>query len=161
MPDPVEIFNFRRIDGRLTTSGQPTENQLPALAKLGVTHVINLALHEHPDALADEAASLAKLGIGYTHIPVAFDAPQESDFTAFCTAFETHQDTPLHVHCIANMRVTAFLYRYWREKQGLDEATARAPMDTIWQPGGVWAAFMGDAANSDKPHRTPEGKAWT
>jgi hypothetical protein len=51
---------------------------------------------------------------------------------------------PVHVHCIANYRVSAFLYRYRREVRGMDEARARADLEAIWQPEGVWAAFIAD-----------------
>lgn len=153
MSDPVHIANFRRIDVRTTTSGQPTEAQLPEIAALGVTHIINLGLHTHEKALADGAASVTALGLAYTHIQVAFDAPTEADFAAFCTAMAATGDAPVHVHCIVNMRVSAFFYRYRRDVLGLDAAQSRAAMDSIWQPGGVWAAFIGDTASVALPHR--------
>jgi hypothetical protein len=34
-------------------------------------------------------------------------------------------------------------YRYRREVLGTDEAQARADMEQVWQPKGVWAAFVG------------------
>ena len=142
MTDPA-ITNFRRIDARLTTSGQPSEPQLAAIAALGVRHVINLALHTHPEALPDEAASVAALGMTYTHIPVAFDAPTAAHYDRFVAAMAAAGDAPVHVHCIVNARVTAFLYR-WRRDRGVAEADARALLDSIWRPGGVWADFIGD-----------------
>ena len=54
------------------------------------------------------------------------------------------KDQPVHVHCIANYRVSAFIYRYRTERLGWDKARARADMDAIWQPEGVWAEFVGD-----------------
>jgi len=39
---------------------------------------------------------------------------------------------------------------------GRDEVSARRLMDSIWQPGGVWAAFIGDEAGSVLPHRAPK-----
>ena len=155
MSDPVDFPNWRRYDPRLTTSGQPTEAQLAALPPLGVAHVVNLALHSHERALPDEAASVARLGMTYTHIPVAFDAPTEADFARFCDTMAAVGDAPVHVHCIVNMRVSAFLYRYRRDVLGHDEAQARAEMETLWRPGGVWAAFIGDTAAIDLPHRAP------
>ena len=62
-------------------------------------------------------------------------------------------DRPVHVHCIVNARVSAFFYRYRRDLLGWDEAAARAAMETVWQPGGVWAAFIGDEAAVALPHR--------
>jgi uncharacterized protein (TIGR01244 family) len=156
MSDPVDIHNWRRLDSRITTSGQPSEAQLAAVARLGVAHVINLGLHSHERALPDEAGSVARLGRAYTHLPVAFDAPTEADYAAFREAMAQVGDAPVHVHCIANMRVTAFLYRWQREVLGRDEAAARALMDSVWQPGGVWATFVGDDAGRELPHRGPK-----
>lgn len=153
--DPISIANWRRLDMRITTSGQPTEDQLPALRALGVRHVINLALHSHARALADEAKSVKALGMRYVHIPVDFDAPTEQDFARFCTAMAATGDDPVHVHCIVNARVTAFFYRWQRDVLGREEGEARALMDSVWQPGGVWAAFIGDTTAIELPHRPP------
>ena len=149
MIDPTHIFNWRRYDRRLTTSGQPTEAQLDDLKALGVAHVINLGLHTHEKALPDEAASVAARDMRYTHIPVAFDNPTEADFQAFCSTMTAADETTIHVHCIMNYRVTAFLYRYQRDVLGVDEANARAAMEQVWQPDTSdhptmlpWAKFI-------------------
>jgi protein tyrosine phosphatase (PTP) superfamily phosphohydrolase (DUF442 family) len=159
MSDPTDIFAWSRLDERLTTSGQPREAQLAELCALGVTHVINLGLHTHARALPDEAASVAALGMTYIHIPVAFEAPTEADFTRFCDAMATAGDARIHVHCIVNARVSAFLYRYRRDLLGMAEAEAREAMEAIWRPGGVWAAFIGDIDAVGLPHRPPRGGA--
>src|SRR5207248_8743481 len=80
MADPKTIYNWRRLNDRITTSGQPTEPQLADIHALGVRHVINLGLHAHEKALPDEAASVSRLGMTYIHIPVAFQNPTEADF---------------------------------------------------------------------------------
>lgn len=155
MPDPLSISNWRRLDKRLTTSGQPTEDQLCELAALGVTDVINLGLHTHKQALPDEASSLRRLGIAYIHIPVDFARPTEQDFAHFCAAMDTVGERRVHVHCIANMRVSAFLYRWQRDVRGASSEQARALMDSLWRPGNVWAAFIGDETAISLPHRPP------
>jgi len=142
MPDPDGIYNWRRLDERITTSGQPTEPQLADIQALGVRHVVNLALHTHEKALPDEAGSLKRLGIAYIHIPVDFQNPTDEDFARFCTVMDELKDVPLHVHCIANYRVSAFFYRYRRDVLGWEDATARAEMEAIWLPEGVWAEFV-------------------
>ena len=142
MPDPEGIYNWRRLDGRITTSGQPTEEQLVDIQALGVAHVVNLALHTHEKALPDEAESVRHLDMTYTHIPVDFQNPTEQDFGEFCAVMEQFKDAPIHVHCIANYRVSAFFYRYRRDILGWDDAKARADMDAIWKPEGVWADFI-------------------
>jgi hypothetical protein len=64
-------------------------------------------------------------------------------------------DAPVHIHCIANLRVSAFLYRYLRDVAGQHDADARTLMDTVWRPGGVWASFIGDPDSAGLPHRAP------
>ncbi|MEH6723020.1 MAG: sulfur transferase domain-containing protein, partial [Qipengyuania sp.] len=106
------------------------------LAAIGVRHVINLALDDHPEALADEERLLTEQGIGYTHIPVPFDAPHARHVAAFRAAFRAaleQSEAPVHVHCIMNYRVTAFFYLTDLEA-GVDEQAARARMATVWDP---------------------------
>jgi len=153
MSDPTHIPVWRRLNGELTTSGQPTEDDLRALSALGVEHVINLALHTHERALPDEAGSVTALGMTYSHIPVAFDAPTEEDFRRFCAVMQSTAGAKVHVHCIVNARVSAFLYRYRRDVLGMEEQLARQEMESVWQPGGVWASFFGDDDAIALPHR--------
>ncbi len=136
------MINWCRIDARITTSGQPTAEQLGAIADLGVRHVINLGLHSHELALPDEASDVARLGMVYAHIPVDFAAPREADFAAFQAALHRTEPDAVHVHCIFNWRVSAFFYRYRRDVLGMAEPAARADMDAIWQPSAVWTAFI-------------------
>ncbi len=147
--DPTDIRNFQRLDPRTTTSGRLRDEDLPALGEIGVRHVVNLALDNHPDALADEADKLAALGIGYTHIPVPFDAPNDAHYRAFAAALAAAGEVPVHVHCIMNYRVSAFFYRWHREVAGMDEAAARALLTRQWDPQASdrkearpWAEFL-------------------
>ena len=78
----------------------------------------------------------------YIHIPVDFQNPTEDDFAQFCSVMADLQDVPIHVHCIANYRVSAFFYRYRRDVLGIDAARARFAMKEVWQPEGVWEAFV-------------------
>ncbi len=135
-----DIYHWWQLDDRVTTSGQPTEAELAVLAQAGVRRVINLAPHSHARALPDEAGSVARLGMRYTNIPVDFQNPTESDFTAFCAAMQGMER--IHVHCAANYRVAAFLCRYRRDVLGVDAAVARADMEAIWQPDPVWERFL-------------------
>ena len=119
--DPVDIRAWRRRSDAVTTSGRLEARDPARLAAIGVRHVINLALDDHPEALADEADCLAALGIGYTHIPVPFDAPTRGHYEAFRDAL-AEAGAPVHVHCIMNYRVSAFFYLLDREN-GVDDAT--------------------------------------
>ncbi len=145
--DPVDIRAWQRLDDVTTTSGCLTSDDPPRLSQIGVRHVINLALDDHPEALADEAKRLAALGIGYSHIPVPFDAPDQRHFDAFVAALDTAEQ-PVHVHCIMNWRVSAFFHRLHR-LQGMSAAEADALLQAQWDPrasddprAAVWAAFL-------------------
>ena len=153
MNDPDDIRAWQRIDSEITTSGRLVPEDIERLARLGVRHVINLALADHPEALVNEPALLAARNIGYTHIPVPFDAPDDSHFAAFCAAMDA-APRPLHVHCILNWRVSAFFYRHGRDRDGLPETEARARMGRHWQPetsdhpdAPAWARFIRRHAN--------------
>lgn len=153
--DPVAITAWHRLDARLTTSGQPEAEQLALLGPLGVTHVINLAMPSHEKSLPDEAGLLATLGIGYTSIPVDFVAPQEADYARFCEVMDDLEGQPVHVHCILNLRVSAFLYRWRQDRKGLPAAEARQELERLWRPGGAWARFIGRAEDAAAEHRYP------
>jgi protein tyrosine phosphatase (PTP) superfamily phosphohydrolase (DUF442 family) len=140
--DPQTIYNWRRLDDRITTSGQPTESELADIHVIGVRHVVNLGLHSHEKALPNEAASVSRLGMTYIHIPVDFQNPTDRDFDQFCSVMTQLKEVPVHVHCIANYRVSAFFCRYRRDVLGMDEAQARADMEQIWKPNPVWAEFV-------------------
>ena len=147
MSDPGDIRNWLRLSDRITTSGRLQSGDPERLAAIGTRHVINLALADHPDALADAEAAMANAGLRYTHIPVPFDAPTDEHYRAFAAALDA-DDEPVHVHCIMNWRVSAFLYR-WNRERGMDEAAARRQMEAIWSPeendhpaAPVWAAFI-------------------
>jgi hypothetical protein len=60
MADPEAIYNWQRLDNRITTSGQPTEKQLADIHALGVRHIeaVRLARRPHP---SDNS--------GHVHIP--------------------------------------------------------------------------------------------
>ena len=151
--EPDKILNWRRWDERITLSGQPSEEELDQIARFGVAHVINLGPYDNKGALKDEPGTVLALGMGYTHIPVDFEAPTQVDFDTFCQALGEQPTDPLHVHCIYNARVSAFFYRYAIEGRGGDVDAAFALMDGIWRPGGTWATFIGRPEDADKPNR--------
>ena len=151
MPQP--ILNWRRVDARLTLSGQPSEAQLGQIAALGVTHLVNLGPHDNRSALRDEPGTVAALRMEYHYIPVDFQAPSEADFSRFCEVMDRLAGQTIHVHCIYNARVSAFMYRYAKEGRGGDADEAFARMDGIWRPGGVWAAFIGKLGDVTERNR--------
>ena len=148
MSEPDDIRAWQRLSSRVTTSGVLGPQDAERLAAIGVRHVINLALASHPEALADEGEQLAAQNIAYTHIPVPFDAPDETHYRAFTEALDAI-DGPVHVHCIMNWRVSAFFYRWHCDACGMAEREARTLMERQWSPENnehpdapAWAAFV-------------------
>jgi protein tyrosine phosphatase (PTP) superfamily phosphohydrolase (DUF442 family) len=137
------IYNYRPIDARLATSGQPNEEQLAAIAAEGYEVIINLALHDDPRySLPDEAGTARALELDYVHIPVKFGAPTAQDLYTFFEAMEYHAHRRIWVHCAANMRVTAFLGLFLVLRQGYSEERAFEPMRSVWNPNPTWSAFI-------------------
>ncbi len=153
MTELTDILNWRRINARLTTSGQPTGKQLVEIQNLGVSHIINLGPHHNKGALKDEAGTIASLGMAYIYIPVEFERPTDQNFEDFRSAIEGLPDAKIHVHCIYNARVSAFFYRYAKTGFEIPEVEAFGNMESIWRPGDDWASFIGREDAVGLPNR--------
>ncbi len=144
-----EILNFHALTPELATSGQPTPEQFRQIAAAGYQAVINLAMPDSEDALANEGSLVTGLGMSYHHIPVPFEAPTEAHLEQFTRLLQALSGHKVWVHCQVNARVSAFSYRYLRETMGFDEAAATTPLLRKWRPrmDPVWRAFLGEAGD--------------
>ncbi len=139
------IYNYHRIsttDWALYTSGQPTEKQFEVIKELGIETVINLAPSSAENALNDEEKTVTQLGLKYEHLPVDFKHPSEDNFQSFIELMTANDTDKLWVHCAANMRVSAFVYRYRCVELGHSQELAKKDMDAIWEPFGAWKKFV-------------------
>lgn len=152
----ASIYNLVEIRDLVRTSGQPTAKQLKSISESGVTTVLNLAPHQAENALANEQQVVENLGMQYLHLPVDFKRPTEEDFQEFSNHMKQHNRAELWVHCAANMRVSAFIYRYRLEVLGEQEAVARKDLAKIWEPFGVWRKFIARRPNSGTGRKNPE-----
>jgi uncharacterized protein (TIGR01244 family) len=142
-----QIYNARTVDDRLTTSGQPTEDQLRAVAASGFDTVINLAPDDGESALPDEAGLVTELGMTYHHLPVVFAKPTERDFAAFEQVMtELPPDSRTLLHCAANFRVSAFYGLYAIKHLGWSVEQAGAFRTPIWKDSNypVWETFISE-----------------
>ena len=139
------IYNYLPIDALVTTSGQPTEEQFELVSEQGFKAVINLAPHDAENALPDEAETLRSLGLEYIHIPVNFSHPSERKFEMFTETMQRYRGKRIWVHCAANMRVSAFIYRYRIAVLGQERSQAEKDLHKIWKPYGAWKAFISKA----------------
>ncbi|MBL4674429.1 MAG: protein tyrosine phosphatase family protein [Arenicella sp.] len=137
------IYNFLVIEGLFATSGQPSETQFELIRNAGYELVINLAPESVlENSLIDETQVLAKLGMAYVHIPVVFKKPTDDDFAVFVSSIRDNSTKKIWVHCAANMRVSAFTYRYRCSVLGGDERIAMLDLQKIWEPIGLWKTFI-------------------
>lgn len=140
-----DIYNYRKVNDRLITGGQPTEDQLRSAAQEGFTAVINLATINPRYSLEDEESLVHSLGMTYHHIPVVWDNPKESDFDAFEAMMKQFGDAnKTLIHCAANYRVTAFYSLYAMKNLGWSETQAEAFRASIWQGSEypIWEDFL-------------------
>lgn len=137
------IYAFRAFSEQLATAGQPTETQFALVRDAGFETVINLALVNSTGAIPDEDLVIEDLGMNYISIPVRWEDPKETDLNRFFAVMDERKNQEkLFVHCIANKRVSAFLYLYRVLREGVSEPEARADMHSIWTPNEVWQPFL-------------------
>jgi len=139
------IYNFKQVSDLLACAGQPREGQLQSIADDGYKVVINLGLADGKYALADEAASVAKLGLTYHHLPIIFDDPQLSELIDFIRLMNEYSHQKTLVHCAANYRASAFTGLYLFSADILNQNEMQDFIEEIWQPDGIWQQFIDNA----------------
>ncbi len=146
----MTILNQFEISDKITTSGQPTAEQFALIAESGHQVVINLAMPDHQDSIANEGEIVTRLKMTYIHLPVPFDAPSEDQYAMFCGYMDTLIDRKLWVHCIVNARVSAFLFRYLQSHRGYTAEQAKSSVLEAWLPemDEVWSAFIARASST-------------
>lgn len=137
-----EIKNFIKVSDRIASSGQPEENQFKYIAGANYQAVINLAMPNSDNAIPEEGNIVTAHKMTYVHIPVPFDAPRIEHLKTFLNVMDAFSDKKIWIHCVVNMRVSAFLYQYKRLilKEPHEEATKI--MLPTWEPDDIWQRFM-------------------
>ena len=137
-----KIRNFVALDDRIGTAGQPRADQFASVADAGYELVINLAMPDHEDSIDQEGSLVSALGMTYIHIPVPFDAPDETHLSQFLGIMQANRERKVFIHCIMNYRVSAFMYHYFQRVEGRSQAGSRSPMFSRWEPDEIWLSFM-------------------
>ena len=140
-----QITNYLVINDNLLTSGMPTAEQLLALQYESIDLVIYLAIEDSPSATSNEREILNSLGISYHNIPVVWENPKVSDLTQFFSIMDQNESKKLFVHCVLNMRVSAFVFLYFVIKKQMLPEIAIQNLRKIWEPNEIWQTFMNKA----------------
>ena len=138
-----KIFNYYKVPDLFETSGQPNNKQLISIANGGYEAVINLAPNTTIEGkIINEEGILKSNNITYIHIPVDFNNPLDEDFNKFVAALEQNKHKKIWVHCAANMRVSAFVFKYRRDVLGLSPKNIEEDLEAIWVPNKTWSSFL-------------------
>ena len=138
-----KVFNYYQVPGLFETSGQPNNKQLISIANGGYEVVINLAPNTTIEGrVINEKDILKSNNITYIHIPVDFNNPLDEDFNKFVAALEENKHKKIWVHCAANMRVSAFVFKYRRDVLGLSQKNIEQDLKAIWIPNKAWSFFL-------------------
>ncbi len=138
----TNIKNYVRVSDDIATSGQLGREDFAEIANAGYAAVVNLAMGTSPDAIPDEGDVASAAGLAYYQIPVVWTAPEMSDLDRFFSVMDSLQGGKVWVHCVLNMRASAFVYLYRLIEVGVPEEEARAPMSEVWEPDGTWRGFI-------------------
>lgn len=141
-PALAAITNFRQYSPVFASAGQPTREQFTTIKENGFERVVYVAFTNNPNAVADEDIVVKQLGMEYMQIPVDFNNPLPADFYAFADSMRRNADKKTLLHCQVNARATAFSFLYRVIFDNVPVATAKADMNTVWQPNEVWRDFI-------------------
>ncbi len=136
------MVNFLRLTPLLASGGSPSLADLEGLREEGCEVVINLALTTSPGALPLEDEHIRRLGMQYIPIPVVWEDPTRQNLMDFFAAMDACRERSVFVHCVKNMRVSAFIYLYRVLRLGADPQDAHQDLVKIWEPEGIWLDFI-------------------
>jgi len=139
-----DIYNFLPLSKNLFTGGMPKAEELRDAAGQGVQVVVNLALHNIPNALPEEQKLVWSLDMTYINIPVVWNHPTQENLNEFLDALDAHSEEKVLVHCEANYRATAFPALYRILRLGWRPEDALGVMHQIWneEKYPVWKKFI-------------------
>ena len=139
-----EIVNYRAYSDSLSSSGQPTTQQLEVLEQAGFERVVFLAFTDHDESVAHEDRIVSRLSMDYVQIPVDWEAPAKSDFYAFSGVMEQEPRKKTLVHCQVNFRASSFSFLYRVIFEHADMEQAKEDLNSIWVPNAIWRRFIFD-----------------
>jgi protein tyrosine phosphatase (PTP) superfamily phosphohydrolase (DUF442 family) len=158
--DLSEIVNFREYSDLLSSSGQPSAEQLQAVSNAGFERVVFLAFSDHEHSLQHEDRIVKKLGMEYAQIPIDWEAPQKSDFYMFAGLMQRAPENRTLVHCQVNFRASAFSFLYRVLYEDIPVAEAKEDMNSVWVPNATWRQLIFDVLEENGVSPDCENCLW-
>lgn len=143
-PDLSELINYLAWSPMLSSSGQPSAEQLEAVRDAGFERVVFLALTDSHGSIEGEDSLVKQLGMEYVHIPVDWDSPRTDDFALFAALMSGTPPKKTLVHCQVNYRASAFSFLYRVLHEDVPVGDAKDDLDSIWAPNETWKQLIFD-----------------
>jgi len=138
----TEIPNYRAYSPTLSSSGQPSAEQLEAVKEAGFERVIFLAYADSNGSLPNEDHIVERLGMQFAQVPVDWEAPQASDFYTFAAIIKQAPESRTLVHCQVNFRASTFSFLYRVLYDGVPVDQAKDDLNSVWVPNETWRALI-------------------
>ena len=107
----VDIFNFGRVHDTYYRGALPDEDDVAALARLGVKTVIDL----QKDGDEDEAGRVERAGMKYVRIPMTTRVvPTAEQLAQFLSLVNDPESQPVYVHCKEGRHRTGVMTAVYR-----------------------------------------------
>lgn len=156
----ADITNYRQYSKLLSSSGQPSAEQLALAKKNGYELIVYLAFTDNDSAIKAEDRIVKQLGMDYLHIPVDFDRPTLADFELFTQSLGKNNSSKTLVHCQVNFRASVFVFLYRVVVEGIAIIDAKKDLYSVWTPNQDWFKFIRSVLKSHNLSHKCEGCDW-
>ena len=136
----MTIRAFQFADSINASSGYINAEQFRLLKDYGFTHIISLI----PGDQSKEDSIVNSLGMTFTQIEVIWKEPTPENVQNYFNDMKKYSGKKVLLHCVANMRASAFLFLYRTTQQGMAVDEAGKLMFEIWNPheNETWNALI-------------------
>ena len=124
------IRAFQFVDTINASSGYVSDKQFKYIKEYGFEHVISLL----PGDQSYEDSVVSSLGMTYTQIEVNWKEPTVVNVQNYFSDMKKYSGKKVFLHCMANMRASAFMFLYRTTQLGVNKKTAGELMYEIWDP---------------------------
>jgi len=148
-PDLSELTNYRAWSPMLSSSGQPSAEQLEAVRDAGFERVVFLALTDSHGSIEGEDTIVKGLGMEFVHIPVIWETPGADDFALFAALMSGAPEKKTLVHCQVNFRASTFSFLYRVLHMDVPVGDAKDDLNTVWVPNETWKQLIFDVLEAN------------
>ena len=148
-PDLSELTNYRAYSPMLSSSGQPSAEQLETVRDAGFERVVFLALTDSHGSIANEDSIVKGLGMEFVHIPVIWESPTLDDVALFLALMSGAPEKKTLVHCQVNFRASTFSFLYRVLHDDVPVSEAKDDLNSVWVPDDQWKQLIFDVLEAN------------